>query len=137
MRGQVTVDFIVIWAMVLLLFSVLVGIYITKENDLRNFATELGGREVLEQFSRNANFVHLSGEGASASVWLRPSLTTGENYTLRVIGRRAELNWTYPGKNLDAPLYFSGFNGSAGTVVLSAGRLTNLTNRGGVVYVAQ
>jgi hypothetical protein len=136
-RAQISVDFIVIWSIVLIIFSVMIGIYVSKSNDLTNFAIERDGMDILADFSRNANFVHMAGNGGFVRIWLRPSLASGSNYTLRILGRRAELNWTYPGESVSEPLYFSGFNGSAVAVYLSAGKWTNLTNKGGIVYVSQ
>jgi hypothetical protein len=121
----------------LILFVVLFGVYVNKTSDWQVFGVQRSGLEVLQDFARNANFVHVSGNGAAARIWLKPSLAGGTNYSLRVIGRRAEMNWSFSNSTLSASLLFSGMNGSFGIVNVLPGRWTNLTNRGGVVYVEQ
>ncbi len=137
--GQVSVDFLAVWAGMLLIFLVLFGLYFEKGRDWAELRLRDGAKEVAGDFARNANFVHLAGPGASARIWLLPSLSASANYTLRVVGRRAEINWTAYSETVAAPLIFSGFNGSSGgeIVLISPGRWTNITNNGGIVYVSQ
>jgi hypothetical protein len=135
-KGQLSLDFLVIWAVMLLLFSALFAVYFAKTRDWGEIRLRKSAETLASDFTRNANFVHLAGPGASARIWLPPSLSSSLNYTLKVIGRRAEVNWTGYNQTISLPLFFSGFNGT-GVTTLASGKWTNLTNRGGVVYVGQ
>lgn len=133
-RSQVSFDFLAIWSVVLILFLALMGVYVDKSGALADESVRLSALGIARGFARSADAVYLAGPGGFESVWLLPSLPDGQNYSIRVLGSRVEVNWTRG--SVSEPLIFSNFNGTA-TAVLSSGNSTNLTNIGGVVYFVQ
>ncbi|MFH0961957.1 MAG: hypothetical protein V1820_04705 [archaeon] len=133
-NAQSSFELLFSWGLVLLLFTAMMGVYLDKAGYLARESDALESRAIAEEFASAANSVHLSGPGALASFWLKHSLKSGENYTLRVVGNRVEANWS--GGISDAALLFSNIN-STGNISIVAGRETNLSDVGGVVHVFQ
>lgn len=110
------------------------GIYLDKYSFFSAESERLSAREISEKVAFAADSSSLAGSGGFQSVWLEPSLSSGENYSARILGNRVEVSWS---RGLEeSPLTFSNINGT-GLAELERGKDANFTNYGGVVSVLQ
>lgn len=134
--AQSSVEFLLSWGLILLLFTVLMGIYIGKAGDFNRTAGRVEAEKISEEIASSANAVYSAGAGARSAVWLKEGMPSGENYTIRFVGNRVEVNWS--GGFSESPLVFSNINGTGNATGFFRNSFLNFTNiGGGIVLVSQ
>ncbi len=133
MRAQITVDFIIILLVVLSIFSVLMGIYITKSRGVSEVMSQLESNRLGENIAWSVNGVSRGGDGARAEIYI-PDAIDGEAYYVSVEGRWVEVVWNHGGSEnrLSVPLMTNSTKGDT----FMPGSLLTITNRGGIVEVS-
>ena len=133
MRAQITVDFIIILLVVLSIFSVLMGIYITKSRGVSEVMSKLESERIGENIAWSVNGVSRGGDGARMEIYI-PDAIDGEAYYVSVQGRWVEVVWSHGGSenHLAVPLMTNSTKGNT----FMPGSLLTITNRGGIVEVS-
>jgi Tfp pilus assembly protein PilW len=132
LRGQMIFEVLVLLSIVLIVFLSLLTLYADKESGYRNAKTYSSADEIARSNARAINRVLQAGNSTWTTVWNPPSLDTGENYSLRMIGRRIEV---ILGNSTAAALLLT--DNFSNSNALVPGRTVRIKNINGVIYFEQ
>lgn len=128
MRAQVSLEFLVLAAVIMVSFLALFQMYVSQSAAIQDFSERISAQRVAEDVSRTINRVLQSGNSSRGRFILPSSLPGAYNYTLMVIGARVELNWG--SKTTSSLLLSRNVN-----YTFTPGRPHNVTNVDGGVLV--
>jgi hypothetical protein len=133
MRAQVSVDFIIASLVVMIIFTVIFGVYITKTDGIGDVMSNLESQRIGERIAWSMNDVSRGGDGANAEVFI-PDRIWGEEYYVSIEGRWVEVTYQHGGEEnrMAFPLMT---NKTKGGVFMPNSRLS-VVNKGGVVEVS-
>ncbi|MFH0818010.1 MAG: hypothetical protein V1909_05265 [Candidatus Micrarchaeota archaeon] len=133
MKAQVSVDFIIASMVVMSLFSIIFGLYITKSRGVGEVMSNIEAQKIGEKIAWKMNDVSRGGEGAKGEALL-PDAIWGEPYYVSIEGRWVEVVWNHGGSEnrLSVPLMTNNTNGN----VFVPNRALAIENKGGVVEVS-
>lgn len=140
-KAQISADFLVISAAVLLLFLVLVVFYTNMLTSIHAAENVMSAQLIADSLARGINAAERGGNGTVAVIEIPESLSTGEPYDVSILsaGRRVETEWfPAPGRRSAASgILTSAINDLNITKVPGSGP-TNVTirNSEGVVNVS-
>ena len=90
-KGQSSVEFMMIFAVLLIVLGLAVWISGTKSTELNTIKTNLEINEVLNKISSKINTVHIEGNGFSTEMIL-PATIRNRIYNITIIDNRVILN---------------------------------------------
>lgn len=102
MRGQISVEFMLVCLLVVMLFSASVFVFSERNASYEAGKKLLQAKQYASRLARAANDVYLAGPGASASVFMPAPF----DYNVAVQGRYLEVSFN--SQFADAPLVFLG-----------------------------
>ena len=86
-RAQVTIDFIVVLAIVMTIFLVFLNTITTRQKSLVDYRVGMAAKDLSLEIAREINAVYLSGDNASKNITFPLNLRGGKKYGKK-IGRR-------------------------------------------------
>ncbi len=133
MRAQISVDFIIASIIVMILFTLIFGLYAEKNKGIGTVMSSLEAERVGEKIAWNVNDVARGGDGARSEV-IVPEMILGEEYYIYINDRWIEVTWQHGGveNHLSVPL----MTNSTESAILEPGRSLVVENKGGVIYVS-
>lgn len=135
-RAQITVEFLIIFAVLAILSFALVKFYVDLNADASATAARLSARSSAILLATAIDKISQAGDGASISLELPERLSTGATYSLAIYPslRRVEVVSTaHAGAmSVDVPL---ATNKISGTTELWGGARVSVRNKEGVVFV--
>ncbi len=132
-RAQVSVDFIIASLVVMSLFSIVFGLYITKSRGVGEVMSSLEAQRLGDRIAWNINEVSRAGDGARAEVFI-PNAIWGEQYYVSVEGRWTEVVWNHGGSenHLSVPLMTNNTRGG----IFNPNTRLEIKNEGGIVEIS-
>ena len=131
-RAQVSMDFLIVASVVMILFAAVFSVYTAKKESAAGAESMMSAQSICELAAWKMNSVLQAGNGSSTTLFLPETLSTGENYSLEVVGHRVEIVWPVSSPN---QTYSSPVLGSvAGS--LATGEEIKITNKEGVIVVS-
>jgi len=128
MRAQATLEFLILAALLLIMFLALLQVYFTRLNAGQDFQERLGAQRLVDDAGRHIDRVLQSGNSSRIQFQLPTLLPTGQAYTLVRIGRRLEIAWE--SKTVNSLLLTQAVSGS-----FTPGTLYNITNNNGGILI--
>jgi len=127
MRAQISMEFLVVFSVMIVLFMVLFSVAGGLSRDMDAKKDKLAAMDVVDSLALYINLIYQAGDGASLNVSLAPAIG-GASYNLSVMNRSVLVFWK--DSVYSSPLLASSVN-------LSVSNYTDLfiRNAGGVVVL--
>lgn len=129
MRAQATIEFLMLTAVVLSMIVALLQAYSTLLESGNDFEQRLATQRLADDVARHINRVLQSGNASQAQIHLPSLLSSGFNYSIKILGRRVEVRWDYG--DASALLLTRSVNAT-----FTTGATHNITNIHGGIVVA-
>ena len=128
MRAQVSVEFIIVLALLLILFLSLVSSVHTRRTAVRLYNTEASAKQVAVSLAESAQRIYLMGNNTQETFDMPAQLSGDFNYTITLVHHLVVVRWS--GFMFTLPSVYQ-FNVSS----IPTGQLISLSNNNGVIGV--
>ncbi|VVB58758.1 Uncharacterised protein [Candidatus Anstonella stagnisolia] len=134
MKAQAAFEFLVLAALILLLFTMSVGIYFMDMQEGSALNDSMKANSVCMGVASSLNALAATG-GNSSYTFALPELINGKNYTVRIsaAGRAARVDYGEGGAS--CALQFANVTNSTGSTLFELGKNATVRNNGGVFVV--
>ena len=105
-RSQLSVEFVLLFSGLVLIFVLLFGIYFDKNDELYDQRLRFEAKEIMHEVAFTANIVYLAGPDTNTSLLLPITLSGKELYDISVYNNSILINWSRG--SLTYPLIFDG-----------------------------
>ncbi len=130
-RAQATADFLIVVAVVMIVFLSIVGMIQHKNNFTMREKAKMQAKAVCDRAAQEINSVHLAGDGTGKTFFLPQRLKENTNYNLLVHPKShiVEIRWDSFGedKHYTSPLITSNITGTLNNI---SGRVALFNNNG-------
>ena len=125
-KAQVTVDFLIIFAIALIMFMLLFNMAIDKSRQFSMQSSQLYARQLADKIGLEINRVFLAGDGPLKSIILPETMHNNIDYSINFYpnNRLVEINYTAYGQRA-----------TYSSVLFTTQIHTNLTNFAGAISV--
>ncbi len=110
MRAQISMEFLMVFSLLLVLFLILFSFAGDVSKDMRLKKERLSALNTVDYLALSMNLVYQAGDGALLNVSVRPGVLDG-NYNVSVIGRNVLIFWD--GFHYSSPLLSDSVNFTA------------------------
>ncbi len=134
-RGQVSLEFMVFFGLLLLITVVTSGIALTSTNQINEESTGRDAKRLLQLTATEINIAYEIGDGFSHNFYLNPVLRDGSDYNITVTNQTVYIFWR--GRTYLIPVLTHNITHNNLTDGFTLDKGNNfIRNTGGVVQIA-
>lgn len=134
MRGQVTLEFIVVTAIVMVVFAVMLQVIANERKLASQSIWSLDAADAAQRLANGLDSAYIAGDGATMNVTLPRRLYGGVNYSITVRRRMVTVEVTPYNRTFDWKFSGGGVEGSSGGLSVEPGTV-GLRNENGTIQI--
>ncbi|MBD3388460.1 MAG: hypothetical protein GF416_05260 [Candidatus Altiarchaeales archaeon] len=134
-RGQVTVEYVVVFAILMLVFVVAFHSVSVERKHASQMLWSVDARENTWDLAESINAAVIGGPGTNMTITMPGKLVGGVNYTITVYPRMVALDIPSYNREFTWRILTSNINGSDAALTLHKGEVT-IMNKDDVIYLS-
>jgi len=132
MKGQNSIEFMIIFSIMMIFFLLLFFNVVDKFNYAASEQEKIYAKSQADLFASKLNDVFLAGNGANSTVELSGTLKNGKNYSISIYPASHAVTLFWDDQYYSSHISTSSFSG----LLTSINNSVNLSNKNGVISIA-